>query len=53
MFGDAQLAAALSGTRGLDAEATVKGVGAALADHHDGWAGDDTALFALRVPPSC
>ncbi|MFD8060090.1 PP2C family protein-serine/threonine phosphatase [Streptomyces cyaneofuscatus] len=52
VFGDAELAAALSGTRGLDAEATVEGIGAALADHHDGWASDDTALLALRVPAS-
>ncbi|PVC78222.1 hypothetical protein DBP15_05235 [Streptomyces sp. CS065A] len=49
VFGDAELAAALSGTCGRDAEATVKGVGKALADHHDGWTSDDTALLALRV----
>ncbi|MFF2718471.1 PP2C family protein-serine/threonine phosphatase [Streptomyces sp. NPDC058011] len=52
VFGDAELAAVLSDTRGLDAAATVKGIGVALADHHDGWASDDTALLALRVPPS-
>ncbi|MFJ9884499.1 SpoIIE family protein phosphatase [Streptomyces sp. NPDC091287] len=51
VFGDAELAAAQSGRRGLDAEATVKDIGAALADHHDCWASDDTALLALRVPP--
>lgn len=52
VFGDAELVAALSDTRGRDAEATVKGIGAALAEHHGGWTSDDTALLALRVPPS-
>ena len=26
-------------------------IAAALVAQHDGWAGDDTALLALRVPP--
>lgn len=49
-FGEAELAAALAATAGLDAAATVKALVAVLADHHGGWASDDTALLALRVP---
>ncbi|WP_241192556.1 GAF domain-containing SpoIIE family protein phosphatase [Streptomyces sp. ADI96-02] len=52
VFGEDELAAALAGTRGLDAETTVKEICGALAAHHGGWASDDTALLALRVPPS-
>ncbi|MER5882110.1 GAF domain-containing SpoIIE family protein phosphatase [Streptomyces sp. NPDC001910] len=51
LFGEPELAAALAATHGLDAAVTVKEIGAALAAHHDGWASDDTALLALRVPP--
>lgn len=50
-FGEAELAAALAATTGLDAAATVKELAAVLSDHHGGWASDDTALLALRVPP--
>lgn len=51
LFGEPELAAALAATHGLDAAVTVKQIGAALAAHHGGWASDDTALLALRVPP--
>ncbi|MFD7794722.1 PP2C family protein-serine/threonine phosphatase [Streptomyces sp. NPDC059759] len=50
LFGEPELAAALAATHGLDAAVTVKEIGAVLASHHDGWASDDTALLALRVP---
>lgn len=51
MFAEADLAAALSDSHGLDAAATTGLVAARLAAHHGGWASDDTALLALRVPP--
>jgi serine phosphatase RsbU (regulator of sigma subunit) len=51
IFGPADLARTLGETRGLDATATVDAVASALAAQHDGWASDDTALLALRVPP--
>ncbi|MFD5199215.1 PP2C family protein-serine/threonine phosphatase [Streptomyces sp. NPDC058375] len=50
VFGEVELAAALAGTTGLDAAATVESISSALAAHHDGWASDDTALLALRLP---
>ncbi|MFI8006471.1 PP2C family protein-serine/threonine phosphatase [Streptomyces sp. NPDC086010] len=50
MFDDADLARTLAGTHGLDAGATVDRLTAALAAHHGGWASDDTAFLALRVP---
>ncbi|MFE3516299.1 PP2C family protein-serine/threonine phosphatase [Streptomyces sp. NPDC059166] len=49
-FGDTALAAELGACEGLDASGTVKRLGAVLAAHCDGWASDDTALLALRVP---
>ncbi|MEW2166654.1 GAF domain-containing SpoIIE family protein phosphatase [Streptomyces sp. NPDC007084] len=50
VFGERELAEALAATHGMDAAVTVKEIGAALAARHDGWASDDTALLALRVP---
>ncbi|MFD4985566.1 PP2C family protein-serine/threonine phosphatase [Streptomyces sp. NPDC058374] len=49
-FGEADLHATLAATRGLDAATTVDRIIAALAAHHGGWASDDIALLALRVP---
>ncbi|WP_329172780.1 GAF domain-containing SpoIIE family protein phosphatase [Streptomyces sp. NBC_01477] len=51
MFDEAALARTLADTRGLDAAGTTGHIAATLAAHHDGWASDDTALLALRVPP--
>ncbi|MFD4686092.1 PP2C family protein-serine/threonine phosphatase [Streptomyces sp. NPDC058461] len=51
LFGEEELAAALAATHGMDAGVTVKEIGGVLAAHHGGWASDDTALLALRVPP--
>ncbi|WP_333770222.1 PP2C family protein-serine/threonine phosphatase [Streptomyces sp. IBSBF 2435] len=50
-FGEDELAAALAATAGADAASTVRELAAVLAAHHGGWASDDTALLALRVPP--
>ncbi|MER5654963.1 GAF domain-containing SpoIIE family protein phosphatase [Streptomyces sp. NPDC002131] len=50
LFGERELAEALAATHGLDAQVTIKEIGAALTAHHGGWASDDTALLALRVP---
>ena len=50
VFDDAALARTLAGSHGLDAAATTEYIAAALAARHDGWASDDTALLALRVP---
>lgn len=50
MFDDRALARTLAETRGMDAAATTASVAAALARRHGGWASDDTALLALRVP---
>jgi serine phosphatase RsbU (regulator of sigma subunit) len=50
MFDEAALARALSDSRGLDAAATTARLAAVLAAHHGGWASDDTALLALRIP---
>jgi len=38
-------------SHGLDAAATTGHIATALAAWHGGWASDDTALLALRVPP--
>ncbi|MFG1808233.1 hypothetical protein [Streptomyces sp. NPDC049040] len=38
-------------TCGLYATAITGHVAATPAAHHGGWAGDDTALLALHVPP--
>ncbi|MFD3875254.1 PP2C family protein-serine/threonine phosphatase [Streptomyces sp. NPDC058623] len=51
MFGEEHLARTLARTTGLDAADTVAKIADVLAGHHDGWASDDTALLALRVPP--
>ncbi len=51
MFDDQALARTLAATRGLDAAATTDYIVAALARRHGGWASDDTALLALRIPP--
>ncbi len=50
VFDEAALARTLAGTRSLDAAATTSHIAAVLAAHHGGWASDDTALLALRVP---
>jgi len=50
MFDDQALARTLAETRDLDAAATTAHIAAALASHHGGWASDDTALLALRIP---
>ncbi|WP_393101264.1 GAF domain-containing SpoIIE family protein phosphatase [Streptomyces sp. LN325] len=52
LFDEADLAAALAATHGADATETVRHLGQVLADHTGGWASDDTALLALRVPPT-
>ncbi|MER5410620.1 GAF domain-containing SpoIIE family protein phosphatase [Streptomyces sp. NPDC002769] len=52
LFDEADLAAALTATHGADATETVRHLGRVLADHTGGWASDDTALLALRVPPT-
>ena len=51
MFDDQALARTLAETRGLDAADTTAYIAAALASRHGGWASDDTALLALRLPP--
>ncbi|CAM5646743.1 hypothetical protein SAVIM338S_06414 [Streptomyces avidinii] len=50
VFDDADLARTLATTAGMDASATVEHINDALAARHGGWASDDTALLALRVP---
>jgi serine phosphatase RsbU (regulator of sigma subunit) len=50
VFDDAALARTLADSAGLDAAATTGHVATALAACHGGWASDDTALLALRVP---
>ncbi|MFB8118274.1 PP2C family protein-serine/threonine phosphatase [Streptomyces sp. NPDC055962] len=52
VFGEKELVAALAATHPLDATATIEHLTAVLAAHHGGWASDDTALLALRVPPA-
>jgi serine phosphatase RsbU (regulator of sigma subunit) len=51
IFDDEALARTLAASHGLDAAATTGHIAAALAAWHGGWASDDTALLALRVPP--
>jgi serine phosphatase RsbU (regulator of sigma subunit) len=51
LFGEDALAAALAGTHDLDATDTIAHLGRILARHTGGWASDDTALLAIRVPP--
>jgi serine phosphatase RsbU (regulator of sigma subunit) len=51
LFGEDALADALASTHGLDAAATISRLAQILARHTGGWASDDTALLALRVPP--
>jgi serine phosphatase RsbU (regulator of sigma subunit) len=52
LFGQDALAAALAGCAGLDAAGVISRLGGILARHSGGWASDDTALLALRVPPA-
>ncbi|MFI7292114.1 PP2C family protein-serine/threonine phosphatase [Streptomyces anulatus] len=52
VFGEDELVGALAATHTLDATATVRRLTEVLAAHHGGWASDDTALLALRVPPA-
>ncbi|MFJ4868591.1 PP2C family protein-serine/threonine phosphatase [Streptomyces sp. NPDC088757] len=49
-FGEDDLAAALAAGHGMDATATIAHLTGVLDTHHGGWASDDTALLALRVP---
>ncbi|WP_019927366.1 GAF domain-containing SpoIIE family protein phosphatase [Nocardia sp. BMG111209] len=49
IFDEAALARALTDSHGLDAAATINHIAAVLADHHDGFASDDTALLAIRA----
>lgn len=51
IFDEAALARTLAGSHGLDATATTQHIASALDAHHHGWASDDTALLAVRVPP--
>jgi serine phosphatase RsbU (regulator of sigma subunit) len=51
VFDEAALARTLADSRGLDAAATNEHISAAIAARHGGWASDDTALLALRLPP--
>jgi serine phosphatase RsbU (regulator of sigma subunit) len=51
IFDDEALARTLAASHGLDAAAATGHIAAALAAWHGGWASDDTALLALRVPP--
>ncbi|MEV7404109.1 GAF domain-containing SpoIIE family protein phosphatase [Streptomyces sp. NPDC091267] len=51
MFDEDALARSLADCHGMDAAATVNGITQILGSHHSGWASDDTALLALRVPP--
>jgi serine phosphatase RsbU (regulator of sigma subunit) len=50
IFDETDLARALAETHGLTAVATLDALTDALAAAHGGWASDDTALLALRVP---
>jgi hypothetical protein len=50
VFDEAALARTLAETRGLDAAAATGYIAESLAARYDGWASDDTALLALRVP---
>lgn len=50
VFDDADLARSLADTSGMNATDTIDHINTALAARHAGWASDDTALLALRVP---
>lgn len=50
MFDDQALVGTLAETRGMDAAETTEYIANALAGRHCGWASDDTALLALRIP---
>jgi serine phosphatase RsbU (regulator of sigma subunit) len=50
MFDDQALARTLAETRGMDAAETTEYIANALASRYGGWASDDTALLALRIP---
>jgi serine phosphatase RsbU (regulator of sigma subunit) len=50
VFGEDALARTLADCRGQGAPAIVRHLAATLARHSAGWASDDTALLALRVP---
>lgn len=50
MFDEDALVKALASTRNLEAAATTSHIADALAYWHGGWASDDTALLALRLP---
>lgn len=50
MFDDHALARTLAETRDMDAAQTTEYIANALASRHGGWASDDTALLALRIP---
>ncbi len=52
LFGSDALAAVLAGCAGLDAASVISRLGENLTRHCGGWASDDTALLALRVPPA-
>lgn len=52
MFDDAALNNALPESCDLDALATTEYIAAAVTARHGGWASDDIALLALRVPPA-
>ncbi|MYS12251.1 SpoIIE family protein phosphatase [Streptomyces sp. SID6041] len=51
VFDEADLATALGASHTMDAAATITHLTGILDAHHSGWASDDTALLALRVPP--
>ncbi|GLW89660.1 PP2C family protein-serine/threonine phosphatase [Actinokineospora globicatena] len=51
MLGDTGLTQALADCHDLTAEATIDLLNRRLSQHTQGWASDDTALLALRVPP--
>lgn len=51
LFGEDALAETLAACHDLDATGIVERVGRVVAEHTEGWASDDTALLALRVPP--
>ncbi|MGW9436917.1 PP2C family protein-serine/threonine phosphatase [Streptomyces sp. NPDC055607] len=51
IFDEADLATALAASHTMDAAGTITHLTGILDAHHGGWASDDTALLALRVPP--
>ncbi|MFD7853410.1 PP2C family protein-serine/threonine phosphatase [Streptomyces microflavus] len=52
VFGETDLAQALAASHQMDAESTIEHLTCILDTHHSGWASDDTALLALRLPPT-